>query len=50
MLPVPADHLAHEGVSPKFVTYLRTFPGFVSDDAPAIPHDEVMKMWMKTDG
>jgi len=49
-LPVSADHLAQEGVSPKFVTYLRTFPGFVSNDAPAIPHDEVMKMWMKTDG
>ncbi len=32
------------------ITYMRTFPGFVSDDAPAIPHDEVMKMWMKTDG
>jgi len=50
LLPVSADHLAQEGVSPKFIAYLRTFPGFVSDDAPAIPHDEVMKMWMKTDG
>jgi 2,4-dienoyl-CoA reductase-like NADH-dependent reductase (Old Yellow Enzyme family) len=49
-LPVPADHLAQEGISAKFITYLRTFPGFVRDDAPAIPHDEVMKMWMKTDG
>ncbi|HEX2590961.1 MAG TPA: NADH:flavin oxidoreductase [Rhizomicrobium sp.] len=49
-LPVPPDFLASEGLSPKFLTYMRTFPGFVDDNAPAPPHDEVMKMWMKTEG
>jgi 2,4-dienoyl-CoA reductase-like NADH-dependent reductase (Old Yellow Enzyme family) len=49
-LPVSPAHLASEGVSPRFVEYLRSFPGFVSDDAPAIPHDQAMGMWMKTEG
>jgi 2,4-dienoyl-CoA reductase-like NADH-dependent reductase (Old Yellow Enzyme family) len=49
-LPVSPAHLRDEGISPRFVDYLRTFPGFVSDDAPPVSHDEVMGMWMKTDG
>jgi 2,4-dienoyl-CoA reductase-like NADH-dependent reductase (Old Yellow Enzyme family) len=49
-LPVSPGHLRSEGVSPRFVEYLRSFPGFVSDDAPAPSHDEAMGMWMKTDG
>jgi 2,4-dienoyl-CoA reductase-like NADH-dependent reductase (Old Yellow Enzyme family) len=49
-LPVPPSHLKSEGVSPRFVEYLRSFPGFVSDEAPALSHDEAMGMWMKTDG
>jgi 2,4-dienoyl-CoA reductase-like NADH-dependent reductase (Old Yellow Enzyme family) len=49
-LPVSADHLIREGVSPRFIEYLRSFPGFVSDEAVTISHDEVMKMWMKTEG
>jgi 2,4-dienoyl-CoA reductase-like NADH-dependent reductase (Old Yellow Enzyme family) len=49
-LPVSPDHLMREGVSPKFVTYLKGFPGFVSDDAPTIQHDAAMAMWMKTEG
>ncbi len=49
-LPVSPDFLHHEGISPKFVTYLRSFPGFVSDDAPTMSHYEAMGMWMKTDG
>ena len=49
-LPVSPDYLAREGLSPKFVTYMRTFPGFVSDEAATLSHDEVMGMWMKTDG
>jgi 2,4-dienoyl-CoA reductase-like NADH-dependent reductase (Old Yellow Enzyme family) len=49
-LPVSPAHLRDEGISPRFVEYLRTFPGFVSDDAPPVSHDEVMGMWMKTDG
>lgn len=49
-LPVTADYLAKEGLSPKFVTYMRSFPGFVAAEEQAPPHDEVMKMWMKTDG
>ena len=38
------------GISPRFVEYLKSFPGFVSEDAPAISHDDAMGMWMKTDG
>ncbi len=49
-LPVTPDYLRSEGVSPRFVQYLRSFPGFVSDDAPTIPHDEAVRMWMKTEG
>lgn len=49
-LPVSADYLDKEGISPKFVTYLRSFPGFVSDEPQAITHDAAMGMWMKTDG
>lgn len=49
-LPVSPDYLAREGLSPKFVTYMRTFPGFVSDEAMTLSHDEVMGMWMKTEG
>jgi 2,4-dienoyl-CoA reductase-like NADH-dependent reductase (Old Yellow Enzyme family) len=50
VLPVSPAHLNSEGVSPRFVEYMRSFPGFVSDDAPAIPHDQAMGMWMKTEG
>jgi len=49
-LPVSPAHLRAEGVSPKFIEYLRTFPSFVGEDPPAMSHDEVMGMWMKTDG
>jgi 2,4-dienoyl-CoA reductase-like NADH-dependent reductase (Old Yellow Enzyme family) len=49
-LPVSPGHLNSEGLSPRFVEYMRSFPGFVSDDAPAIPHDAAMGMWMKTEG
>jgi 2,4-dienoyl-CoA reductase-like NADH-dependent reductase (Old Yellow Enzyme family) len=49
-LPVSVNHLRKEGISPRFVEYLRTFPGFVSDEAPAIEHDAVMRAWMKTEG
>jgi 2,4-dienoyl-CoA reductase-like NADH-dependent reductase (Old Yellow Enzyme family) len=49
-LPVSPQHLASEGVSPKFVDYLRTFPSFVGEDEPAMSHDQVMGMWMKTEG
>lgn len=47
-LPVSPDYLAHEGVSPRLVTYLRGFPGFVSDDAPAMSHYEAMDALIKT--
>jgi 2,4-dienoyl-CoA reductase-like NADH-dependent reductase (Old Yellow Enzyme family) len=49
-LPVSPGHLLGEGLSPRFVEYLRSFPGFVSAEAPVVPHDEAMRMWMKTDG
>jgi 2,4-dienoyl-CoA reductase-like NADH-dependent reductase (Old Yellow Enzyme family) len=49
-LPVSPHHLHPEGISPKFVTYLRSFPGFVSDEVPAMSHYDAMGMWMKTDG
>lgn len=49
-LPVSPSHLADEGISPRFVAYLRSFPGFVSADEPAMPHYEAMSMWMKTEG
>jgi 2,4-dienoyl-CoA reductase-like NADH-dependent reductase (Old Yellow Enzyme family) len=31
VLPVSEAHLTKEGLSPKFVTYMRTWPGFVAD-------------------
>jgi len=49
-LPVSPSHLRDEGVSPKFIDYLRTFPSFVGEDKPQMSHDEVMGMWMKTEG
>lgn len=49
-LPVSPAYLDSEGVSPRFVEYMRSFPGFVSDDAPAKAHDQAMGMWMKTEG
>lgn len=49
-LPVSPDYLAREGLSPKFITYMKSFPGFVSDEAVTISHDAVMGMWMKTEG
>lgn len=29
--PVSAEHLANEGISPRFITYLGNFPGFVKE-------------------
>jgi 2,4-dienoyl-CoA reductase-like NADH-dependent reductase (Old Yellow Enzyme family) len=49
-LPVSPDYLLREGLSPRFLEYMRTFPGFVSAEAVTISHDEIMKMWMKTEG
>jgi 2,4-dienoyl-CoA reductase-like NADH-dependent reductase (Old Yellow Enzyme family) len=49
-LPVSPAHLASEGISPKFIDYLRTFPSFVGEDKPEMSHDEVMGMWMKSEG
>jgi len=49
-LPVSPDYLLREGLSPAFVTYMKTFPGFVSDEAMTLSHDELMGMWLKTDG
>jgi 2,4-dienoyl-CoA reductase-like NADH-dependent reductase (Old Yellow Enzyme family) len=49
-LPVSPDYLHHEGVSEKLVTYLRGFPGFVSDDAPSMSHYEAMDKLLKTAG
>ena len=49
-LPAAPDHLIREGVSPRFLEYMRTFPGFVADEAVTLSHDEIMKMWMKTEG
>jgi 2,4-dienoyl-CoA reductase-like NADH-dependent reductase (Old Yellow Enzyme family) len=49
-LPVPPSHLLSEGVSPRFVEYLRGFPGFVGEEPLAVSHDQAMGMWMKTDG
>ena len=31
--PVPPEHLAQEGLSPRFVDYMRTFKGFVAEPA-----------------
>ena len=31
--PVSREHLANEGVSPTFITYLANFPGFVEEQA-----------------
>jgi 2,4-dienoyl-CoA reductase-like NADH-dependent reductase (Old Yellow Enzyme family) len=49
-LPVSPAHLKSEGVSPRFIDYLRTFPSFVGEDKPEMSHDEVMGTWMKTEG
>lgn len=49
-LPVPPEHLAAEGLSPAFVEYMRGFPGFVGEPVPGYSHDELMKMWLSTDG
>ncbi|HTQ12745.1 MAG TPA: NADH:flavin oxidoreductase [Rhizomicrobium sp.] len=49
-LPVSPAHLRAERVSPRFVDYLRSFPGFVGEDPPALAHDAAMGMWMKTEG
>ena len=34
-LPVSADLLRGEGLGEAFIDYMRTFPGFVSDDGAA---------------
>jgi 2,4-dienoyl-CoA reductase-like NADH-dependent reductase (Old Yellow Enzyme family) len=49
-LPVSPSHLRDEAVSPRFIEYLRTFPSFVGEDKPEMSHDQVMGMWMKTEG
>ncbi len=35
-LPVTVQHLADEGLSPPFVTYMRNWPGFVEADASKV--------------
>jgi 2,4-dienoyl-CoA reductase-like NADH-dependent reductase (Old Yellow Enzyme family) len=35
-LPVPAEHLAKEGLGPAFLTYMSTWPGFVAQPEPVV--------------
>ena len=32
-LPVGVEHLLEEGLSPPFISYMQTWPGFVAEDA-----------------
>jgi 2,4-dienoyl-CoA reductase-like NADH-dependent reductase (Old Yellow Enzyme family) len=49
-LPVSPEYLHAEGISPAFVEYLRTFPGFVGEGDPGFSHYAAMDMWLQTDG
>jgi 2,4-dienoyl-CoA reductase-like NADH-dependent reductase (Old Yellow Enzyme family) len=49
-LPASPEQLHQEGLSPAFVDYMRTFPGFVGDSDPGFSHYEVMGEWLKTGG
>lgn len=49
-LPVSPEYLRAEAVSPAFVDYLRTFPGFVGETDPGFNHYDAMAMWLTTDG
>ena len=49
-LPVSPEYLHQEGLSPAFVDYMRTFPGFVGESDPGFNHYDVMGEWLKTGG
>jgi 2,4-dienoyl-CoA reductase-like NADH-dependent reductase (Old Yellow Enzyme family) len=49
-LPVTPDYLREEGISPAFMDYLRSFPGFVGDGDPGFSHYDAMGAWLKSDG
>jgi len=49
-LPASPEFLMSEGLSPKFVDYMRTFPGFVGTSDPGFNHYDAMGAWLQTPG